>query len=138
MEHAVFEYFPTHYSWNMGLLMAAQLGGELTEIDEACRPLQEIAKRPIAKDDPEAQAAWLTQWEKLARKVEAAEAAKYAEEEGVVFMETSAKTGANVNELFLALAKKLPLKKTTTSDSNSNKRTLDAGQRPKDAKKGCC
>ena len=66
----MFEYFPTHYSWNMGLLMAAQLGGELTEIDEACRPLQEIAKRPNAKDDPEAQAAWLTQWEKLARKVE--------------------------------------------------------------------
>ena len=47
----MFEYFPNHYSWNMGLLMAAQLGGELGEIDEACRPLRkELAAHPGAKD----------------------------------------------------------------------------------------
>ena len=39
----VFEYFPAHYSWNLGLLMAAQLGGEMSEIDEACRPLRDLA-----------------------------------------------------------------------------------------------
>ena len=66
----MFEYFPTHYSWNMGLLMAAQLGGELGEIDEACRPLRELAAHPGAKDDPKAQAAWIEQWSTLARKVE--------------------------------------------------------------------
>ena len=64
------EYFPTHYSWNFGLLMAAQLGGELTEIDEACRPLIEVAKRPGVREDPEAQALWLNRWSDLARKVE--------------------------------------------------------------------
>ena len=66
----MFEYFPGHYSWNLGLLMAAQLGGEMTEIDQACRPLRELAQRPNAKDDPEAQAAWIERWSALARKVE--------------------------------------------------------------------
>ena len=66
----MFEYFPNHYSWNMGLLMAAQLGGELSEIDEACRPLRELAATSGAKDDPKAQAAWIEQWSTLARKIE--------------------------------------------------------------------
>ena len=66
----MFEYFPNHYSWNMGLLMAAQLGGELGEIDEACRPLRELAGHPGAKDDPKTQAAWIEQWSTLARKIE--------------------------------------------------------------------
>jgi dienelactone hydrolase len=64
------EYFPTHYSWNMALVMAAQLGGELTEIDSACRPLRAIAEQPDAKNDPEAQAAWISAWSDLARRVE--------------------------------------------------------------------
>ena len=66
----MFEYFPSHYSWNMGLLMAAQLGGEMSEIDEACRPLQELARRTDARDDPAAQAAWIERWTALARKLE--------------------------------------------------------------------
>jgi hypothetical protein len=41
----MFEYFPSHYSWNLGVLMAEQLGGELTEIDAACRPLRTLAER---------------------------------------------------------------------------------------------
>ena len=64
------EYFPSSYSWNLGVMMAAQLGGELTEIDGACRPLQALAARPDAKNDPEAQAAWVAAWAALARRVE--------------------------------------------------------------------
>ena len=64
------EYFPSHYSWNLGVLMAAQLGGELTEIDGACRPLRALAERPDAKNDPEAQAAWIAAWADLAARVE--------------------------------------------------------------------
>jgi dienelactone hydrolase len=67
----MYEYFPNHYSWNLGLLMALQLGGEMTEIDEACRPLIEVAQRPDAKDDPQAQQLWLAQWKTLGDKVEA-------------------------------------------------------------------
>jgi dienelactone hydrolase len=65
------EYFPTHYSWNLAVLMAEQLGGELTEIDRACRPLRAIAERPDARNDPDAQAAWIAAWSDLARRVEA-------------------------------------------------------------------
>ena len=64
------EYFPAHYSWNLGVVMAAQLGGELTEIDDACRPLRAVAGRPDAKNDPDAQAAWVAAWAALARRVE--------------------------------------------------------------------
>ena len=39
------------------------------------------------------------------------EAQDYAEENSLLFMETSAKTAVNVNDIFLAVAKKLPQRK---------------------------
>jgi len=42
------------------------------------------------------------------RKVPPEEAEAYSEENGLLFMETSAKAATNVNELFVAIAKKLP------------------------------
>jgi len=42
------------------------------------------------------------------RKVESEEASAYAEENAILFMETSAKSSTNVSDLFVALAKKLP------------------------------
>merc|ERR1712224_295806 len=42
------------------------------------------------------------------RKVDPEEAEQYASDNGIFFMETSAKTAANVNELFVAIARKLP------------------------------
>merc|ERR1711981_735855 len=41
------------------------------------------------------------------RKVEQEEAQAYADDNGIMFMETSAKTAHNVNELFVAIAKRL-------------------------------
>uniref|UniRef100_A0A6B2LJU4 Uncharacterized protein n=1 Tax=Arcella intermedia TaxID=1963864 RepID=A0A6B2LJU4_9EUKA len=42
------------------------------------------------------------------RQVSTHDATAYAEENGCLYYETSAKTAANVNELFVAIAKKLP------------------------------
>ncbi|XP_062382407.1 ras-related protein Rab-5C-like [Sardina pilchardus] len=42
------------------------------------------------------------------RTVEYQEAQDYADENSLLFMETSAKTALNVNEIFMAIAKKLP------------------------------
>lgn len=43
-----------------------------------------------------------------ARKVSTREARDYAEEENLLFFETSAKTGTNVQEVFTAIANKIP------------------------------
>jgi len=45
------------------------------------------------------------------RRIQQTEAQTYADDNALLFMETSAKTAVNVNELFVAIAKKLP--KTT-------------------------
>merc|ERR1712048_1178334 len=50
------------------------------------------------------------------RKVEAEEAQAYADDNGIMFKETSAKTAHNVNELFVDIAKRLP--KNQNSSSN--------------------
>lgn len=75
------------------------------------------------------------------RTVEIEESQAYSEENGILFMETSAKTAANVNELFVAIAKKLP--KTPPVRTNStNVRPVSIApaddKKTPPAKGGCC
>merc|ERR1719461_2277280 len=56
------------------------------------------------------------------REVSADEARQYADENGLSFIETSAKTNINVRELFLAIARKLP--KDTAEASQRDKRLI--------------
>jgi len=58
------------------------------------------------------------------RKVEVEEAQSYADENGILFMETSAKTAANVNELFVAIAKKLPKTQAPNNRPSSARLTI--------------
>lgn len=82
-----------------------------------------------------------------ARKVPTAEAKAYADEESLLFYETSAKTGHNVSDVFTAIANTIPetsLKSargatsTQTSGRTDDQRVnLTAGSREGDSKDGC-
>eukprot|EP00029_Vermamoeba_vermiformis_P000929 TRINITY_DN11099_c0_g1_i1.p1 TRINITY_DN11099_c0_g1~~TRINITY_DN11099_c0_g1_i1.p1 ORF type:complete len:199 (+),score=43.16 TRINITY_DN11099_c0_g1_i1:26-622(+) len=71
------------------------------------------------------------------RQVDVAEAQAYADENGLLFYETSAKTSANVNELFVAIAKKLP-KTASAPRSNVIQPDVQGEGAAKAEKGGCC
>ena len=56
------------------------------------------------------------------RAISTADAQAYAQEAGLLFFETSAKTSTNVRELFTAIAKKLPLDQAGPRNLRSNPR----------------
>lgn len=64
----MYEFFPGNYSWSLGALMAVQLGGELSEVAEACAPLRPLADSPDARHDPEIQRRWTDAWLALAER----------------------------------------------------------------------
>src|SRR5262249_15065968 len=61
----MFEYFPNNYPWSLAVMGALSRGGQIGEVDDACRPLREIAGR---KNDPAAQMAWFESWMKVAER----------------------------------------------------------------------
>lgn len=74
------------------------------------------------------------------RLVETEEAQAYADDNGLLFMETSAKTASNVNEIFMAIARKLP-KADASATSQSRPRGVNLNQEPSQPESGvagCC
>jgi len=69
------------------------------------------------------------------RKVEIDEAKSYADDNGIMFMETSAKTNHNVTELFKAIARKLP---KTAPAPRSSGIVIDPELIPAEKPAGCC
>eukprot|EP00731_Ephydatia_muelleri_P020142 Em0012g967a len=77
------------------------------------------------------------------RVVEFEEAQVYAEENSLLFMETSAKTAMNVTEIFMAIAKKLPkttqsLPRGATNSTGREVRVEGEQQSTPGGKSGCC
>jgi len=74
------------------------------------------------------------------RKVTTEDAQNYSDENGILYMETSAKTAANVNELFVAIAKKLPKTQQTPKPSSTRIVTNEPNstERGKKPPGGCC
>ena len=83
-----------------------------------------------------------------ARKISTKEGRDYAEEEGLLFFETSAKTGVNVQEVFTAIANAIPetqMKGTKgpgaagagTGQTALGSERVNLNQRAEGAKEGC-
>ncbi|MEE6521917.1 hypothetical protein FKM82_020275, partial [Ascaphus truei] len=72
------------------------------------------------------------------RMVEYEEAQSYAEDTGLLFMETSAKTAMNVNELFLAIAKKMPKSDAQNPTHAARNRGVHVHGSEQQPRKGCC
>ncbi|XP_060680884.1 ras-related protein Rab-5A isoform X2 [Hemiscyllium ocellatum] len=67
------------------------------------------------------------------------EAQSYADDNSLLFMETSAKTSMNVNEIFLAIAKKLPKNEPQSTGLNGGRsRGVDLHEPTQQTKSQCC
>ncbi|XP_008937094.1 PREDICTED: ras-related protein Rab-5C isoform X2 [Merops nubicus] len=73
------------------------------------------------------------------RAVDFQDAQKYAEDNSLLFMETSAKTAMNVNEIFMAIAKKLPKNEPQNAPGGPGRnRVVDLQESSQPSRSQCC
>ena len=112
----MFEYFPNNYTWSLAVMPALNRGAQISEVDEACRPLKEVAGIKALTGDPTQQRAWFESWMKLSERVqrlgEADEAAGHSLSAGRKYLRAG---------LYYLLAERMP--------SHKDPRRLDAYKR---------
>ena len=112
----MFEYFPNNYTWSLAVMSALNRGAQISEIDEACRPLKEVAGVKALLGDPTQQRAWFESWMKVSERVqrlgEADEAAGHPLSAGRKYLRAG---------LYYLLAERMP--------SHKDPRRLDAYKR---------
>jgi len=64
----MFEYFPDNYTWSLATMLAINCldHANMSEIDDACRPLKGLAK----VNDDAAQSAWYESWKRVGERIE--------------------------------------------------------------------
>ncbi len=112
----MYEYFPNNYTWSLAVMSALNRGGQIAEVDEACRPLKEIAGTKALAGDPTQQRAWFESWMRVAERVqrlgEADEAAGHPLSAGRKYLRAG---------IYYLLAERMP--------SHKDPRRLDAYKR---------
>lgn len=63
----MFQYFPSNYAWNLSVALSIAMGGEIGEIDQACRPLLPLTGRAEVATENEA---WFQSWMRIAEHVD--------------------------------------------------------------------
>jgi hypothetical protein len=63
----MFEYFPSNYPWSLAVALSIGMGGEMSEIADACRPLAGAA---AGVSQPVATEAWFQSWSTVAQRLD--------------------------------------------------------------------
>ncbi len=64
----MFQYFSQNYWWSLMTMSALQTGGEISEIDEICRPLEALSLRGV--EDHAANEEWFVAWTRMGHRLE--------------------------------------------------------------------
>jgi hypothetical protein len=62
----VYEAFPDNYGWSLTTMLALEMGGQISEVDEVCAPLHAVA----GSRGKEAEEAWFQSWLRMAERLE--------------------------------------------------------------------
>jgi dienelactone hydrolase len=63
----MFEYFPSNYPWSLAVAMSIGMGGEMSEIADACRPLANVVS---GVSHAVATEAWFQSWSTVGQRME--------------------------------------------------------------------